>query len=679
MLTMPIAPGKKTARLSALPREARDTLFLLGVIAVIVLPQADHLPWWCTALTGLILFWRGSLAINSQPLPSKWWRVGLLALTLAATAFTHRTLLGQEAGVTMVVVLLALKTLELRARRDAFVVFFLGFFAMLTNFFYSQSLLTALAMLVALLGLLTALVNAHMPVGRPPLMQSARMAARMALLGAPIMLALFVLFPRMSPLWGTPSDAMSGRTGLSNSMRVGSVAELALDDSVAARVVFENDRVPRLTDLYFRGPVLGQFDGREWTALAPYQQMRVPANLRVQGDAVRYQITLEPSQRPWLLTLDATPNAPEVPGMAPPRQTSDLQWLAERPTRDMLRYRAESYPRFRSGPQERVPGLAIYTQLPTGSDPRTVALAAELRANPRTAQGTNTGELVRLALERLRTGGYSYTLEPGEYGQHTADEFWFDRKAGFCEHIASAFVVLMRAAGVPSRIVTGFQGGDRNPVDGIWTLRNRDAHAWAEVWQAGEGWVRVDPTGAISPDRIGAFQRLAAPQGVLAGAFNAVNPTLVQHVRAAWEAINNGWNQWVLNYTQGRQLDLLKDIGFSAPSMQDLVMLLLALLIGASLAGALWALWERRRQDPWLRLLSNARARLQRSGLPLPESTPPREMARQVHDRFGAANGELVREIDDWLLRLERQRYSAHPEQGLAALRSDFARLRWPR
>ncbi|SFM05478.1 DUF3488 and transglutaminase-like domain-containing protein [Variovorax sp. OV329] len=675
MLSSTLTPGTKTARLSTLPRESRDTLFLLGVIAVVVLPQAGNLPWWCTALTAVILFWRGTLAFNSQPLPSRWWLVGLLAIALGATALTHRTLLGRDAGVTLVVLLLALKTLELRARRDAFVVFFLGFFAMLTNFFYSQSLLTAMAMLVALLGLLTALVNAHMPVGRPPLWQSARMAARMALLGAPVMLALFVLFPRMAPLWGTPSDAMSGRTGLSNNMRVGAVAELALDDSIAARVEFDGDRVPAQRDMYFRGPVLAQFDGREWNALPAWQLGRLPPDLRVQGDPVRYQITLEPSQRPWLLTLDVAPNPPQVTGMAPPRQTPDLQWIAERPTRDMLRYRAESYPQFRSGPLERVPGLAAYTQLPPDNNPRTAELAQQLR----TAQGADTRALVRTVLERLRTGGYSYTLEPGEYGEHTADEFWFDRKAGFCEHIASAFVVLMRAADVPARIVTGFQGGDRNSVDGVWTLRNRDAHAWAEVWVSGEGWVRVDPTGAISPDRVGAFRRLAVPQGVLAGAIGAMNPTLLQNVRATWEAINNGWNQWVLNYTQGRQLDLLKDIGFSAPSPQDLVTLLLGLLVTASLAGALWTLWERQRQDPWLRLLSNARARLQRAGLTLPDSAPPREIARQVRERFGAAQAEAVREIDEWLLRLERQRYSPQPAQGLAALRAEFARLRWPR
>ncbi|MGR4871451.1 transglutaminaseTgpA domain-containing protein [Variovorax sp. LARHSF232] len=666
-------PLKAPRRLAALPRDARDTLFLLCVIAIIVLPQVGNLPWWCSALTAVILVWRGTLAVRSLPLPGKWWRITLLALTLGATALTHRTLLGRDAGVTLVVLLLALKTLELRARRDAFVVFFLGFFAMLTNFFYSQSLPTALAMLVALLGLLTALVNAHLPVGRPPLLQSARMAGRMALLGAPIMLALFVLFPRMAPLWGTPSDAMTGRSGLSNSMRVGSVTELALDDGIAARVKFDGGKAPPQRELYFRGPVLSRFDGREWT-FAPSQ---VPANLQVQGEPVRYEVTLEPNQRPWLLTLDAAIDAPLVPGMDPPRRTAELQWMLQQPARDLLRYHAESYPRFRSGPQAWAPGLAAYMRLPSGFNPRTLEMATQLREDPRVVQGGNV-ELVRLALERLRTGGYSYTLEPGVYGEHTADEFWFDRKAGFCEHIASAFVVLMRAAGVPARIVTGFQGGELNGVDGFWTLRNSDAHAWAEVWQTGSGWVRVDPTGAISPDRIGAFQRLAAPQGVLAGAFNAVNPTLAQHLRAAWEAINNGWNQWVLNYTQGRQLDLLKNIGFEAPSLQDLIMLLLALLVGASLAGALWTLWERSQHDPWLRLLARARARLQRAGLQLPESTPPREIARRVRERFGAED-EAAQAIDDWLLRLEHQRYSAQPAQGLSQLRTEFARLHWPR
>jgi transglutaminase-like putative cysteine protease len=665
--------NKVMREISALPRDARDTLFLLIVIALIVLPQAENLPWWCSAITAMILVYRGTLAIEARPLPGKWARVGLLVLTLAATFATHRTLLGRDAGVTLVVILLALKTLELRARRDAFVLFFLGFFAMLTNFFYSQSLMTAVTMLLALLGLLTALVNAHMPVGKPPLKLAARTASWMALLGAPIMLALFLLFPRFAPLWGTPADAMAGRTGLSNTMRVGTIAELALDDRIAARIKFENDRAPPQSQLYFRGPVLAQFDGREWTALPSWSRGAPTSdNLRTKGSPVRYEITLEPSHRPWLLTLDAAQSRPEVPGFEV-LGTPDLQWLANRPISDLVRYRAESYTQFESGPTRQTPALRPYLALPPGTNPRTAALAAEMRAEPALANA-DTQAFVRAALQRLRTGGYTYTLEPGIYGNDTADEFWFDRKQGFCEHIASAFVVLMRGLGVPARIVTGYQGGELNSVDDFWVLRQSDAHAWAEVWQEGVGWMRVDPTGAVSPGRVGQFQRLVPQPGLFAGAIGTLSPTLAQNVRAAWEAVNNGWNQWVLNYTQSRQLNLLKSIGFQAPSLEDLAYVLLYLLAGASLAGAGWALWERSQHDPWLRLLAQARARLAKAGLNVPATAPPRQLAAQAEARFGPA----AQAVRDWLLKLEAQRYAEASPNSLAALRSEFRRLNWP-
>ncbi|MBP6319868.1 MAG: DUF3488 domain-containing transglutaminase family protein [Rubrivivax sp.] len=664
---------RMTAWVGALPRDARDTLFLLGVIGIVLLPQVPELPWWCILLTTIVLVWRGTLAVQSKPLPSRWWLVALLAVALAATFATYRTVLGREAGVTLVVVLLALKTLELRARRDAFVIFFLGFFAMLTNFFSSQSLLTAVAMLVALLGLLTALVNAHMPVGRPPLAQAARTAGWMALLGAPIMLALFMLFPRMAPLWGTPNDEMTGRSGLSNTMRVGSIASLALDDGIAARVKFDGGVAPPQRQLYFRGPVLSDFDGREWTAPPPWERGFLSADLRVQGEPVGYEVTLEPSNRPWLLALDAPVKPPQIPGLRV-MATPDLQWVANRAIGDLLRYRAESYPQFQSGPLRRTGALQRYVALPPGSNPRTVAMAAQMKADPALADAA-TPAYVQAALDRLRTGGYSYTLEPGLYGNETADEFWFERKAGFCEHIASAFVVLMRALDIPARIVTGYQGGELNGVDGYWVLRQADAHAWAEVWEAGKGWTRVDPTASVSPGRIGAFQRLAAPPGLFAGAIGTMSPTLAQNLRAAWEAVNNGWNQWVLNYTQSRQLDLLKNIGFEAPSLQDLATVLLWVLIAASLAGAGWTLWERSRHDPWLRLLGRARHRLEKAGLSLPEAAPPRQIATQAMAHFGAAG----QPVHDWLLRLEAQRYAKTPEAGLPALRAEFRKMAWPR
>ncbi len=662
-----------------LPRDSRDTLFLLAVIAWVLLPQTGQLPWWCSTLAAAMLAWRGWLAFSLRPLPGRWWLLAALVLTVAATWATHRTLLGRDAGVTLIVVLLALKTLELRARRDAFVVFFLGFFTMLTNFFYSQSLLTAAAMLVGLMGLLTALVNSHMPAGRPTLGQSARLATRMTLLGAPIMVLLFVLFPRMAPLWGTPGDAMSGRSGLSSRMQVGNIASLALDDSVALRVRFEGEPPPQ-GQLYFRGPVLSTFDGREWLPLqATFRRSDQPrAELQVSGVPLRYEMTLEPHNRPWLLALETSATPPELPGEMDASMSEELQWRSSRAINDLLRYRAVAYTEFRHGPQRMMASLQDYTTLPSGFNPRTLAWAAELGRET----GNDPAALIDRVLQHLRTGGYTYTLEPGVSGQHSADEFWFDRKLGFCEHIASAFVMVMRAAGIPARIVTGYQGGERNTNLGdFWVVRQSDAHAWTEVWLAGRGWVRVDPTASVAPGRIGSLQRLLAPRGVVATAVgNVISPTLVQNMRAVWEAVNNAWNQRILNYTQSRQLDLLRALGFEAPSWEDLGYLLLGALVLASLGGAAWTRWERKRQDPWLRLLEQVRQQLQRLGLQPGAAATPRELARLLALKHDPADNR-VQAIQAWLQRYEVLRYAprAQPDAaGLAVLRRELNQLSWP-
>ena len=275
-----------------LPREARDTLFQLAVIAWTLLPHAGHVPAWCSALAGGLLLWRGVLSVRGGALPSRWIVGALLVLAAGLTLWSERTLLGKEAGVTMLVVLMTLKTLELRARRDALVVFFLGFFLVLTNFLYSQSMLVAASMLLSVWGLLTALVLAHMPVGRPPLLRAGALAARAALLGAPLMLALFVLFPRVAPLWGAPHDA-AGRTGLSGTLRMGGMAEVANDDAIALRVRFL-DTVPPPSQMYFRGPVLGSFNGTDWSRLVPTftPAERLRAELETRGTPLRYEMTV---------------------------------------------------------------------------------------------------------------------------------------------------------------------------------------------------------------------------------------------------------------------------------------------------------------------------------------------------------------------------------------------------
>ena len=661
-------------RLNHLPRDTRDTLFLLCVLTWVLLPQTPHLPWWCSALAFAVLVWRGHLALTTKALPSAWWRLGLLALSMVATLISFKTLLGRDAGVTMLAVLLTLKTLELRARRDAFVVFFLGFFCMLANFFYTQSLLTAASMLIGLLGLLTVLVNAHMPVGKPPLLVAAKTAGWMTLLGAPIMIVLFLLFPRLAPLWGTPGEAIAGRSGLSAKMQVGTIASLALDDSVAMRVKFEG-APPQQPDLYFRGPVLSTFDGREWTSANPdvFSRFRVTASLVVSGEPVRYEVTQEPNSKPWLMVMDAATEAPIIEGYNTIMQ-SDLQWITNRPVNDLLRYKVQSYTNFKHGPQQPVIGLREFVELPPGFNPRTLALANEIRRDPRYSQA-GSGPLVEVVMSKLRTGSYTYTLEPGLYGQNTADEFWFDKKEGFCEHIASSFVILMRALDVPARIVTGYQGGELNGVDGFWTIRQSDAHAWAEVWHEGRGWVRVDPTSSVSPGRTGAFRRLQAPQNVVGQALRNLNPAFSLQLRATWEAVNNSWNQWVLNYTQGKQLNLLKNIGFTSPSWHDLTYVLIGIVVTVSLLGAGWSIWDRTQHDPWLRLLARARKKLAQAGMHTSAATSPRQLATLLKTRHPGQHDALQR----WLVQLEAQRYAtADQSQTLKQLGQQFGTLVWP-
>jgi lytic murein transglycosylase B len=695
---MPLTPSALLPRLAALPREARDTLFLLAVIGWIVVLQVGHVPGWTSALAFGVLAWRGWLAWRGHALPGWPWRLALTAVAVGLTIYSHRTLLGPEPGVTLVVVLLAFKTLELRARRDAFVVFFLGFFALLTPLLQSQSLLTALGIVLAVWGLLTGLVLAHRPHGRPPLTQAARTAGGMALLGAPIMALLFALFPRLPPLWGIPTDTALGRSGLSGQMQVGDVARLALDDRVALRVAFPDGAPPRQA-LYFRGPVLRVFDGRRWRPVhGPDAATDVPVGLLLHDDAggfaplgpaVRYQVTMEPSLRPWLLTLDATPTAPVITAAAggltglTPQSSPDGQWWLARPVTDVLRYEARAYPAHQRGTDAPRLALQVDRELPPGYNPRTLAWAQELR---RSLGEPPPHVLVEAVLRHLRDGGYRYTLEPGPYGRDTADEFWFDRREGFCEHIASAFVIVMRALDIPARVVTGYQGGELNPVDGLWTVRQSDAHAWAEVWLPGEGWVRIDPTAYVSPDRTTTAQRLSPPPGPVAAAMVRLDPRLLTTLRTVWDAVNQRWNDWVLDYGPTRQLDMLRRLGWVAADWRDVARALGIALAALALLGTAALVWQRPRRDPWQRLLTRAARRWARVGVACPPPLTPRRLLASIERHPGVqGDADMRRAWAEWLLALEAVRYDArvttpsqHPIPDLPALARQLSTLPLP-
>lgn len=637
-----------------LPRESRDTLFQLAVIAWTMAPHAMHLAPWCIALAAVILLVRMRLALTGAPLPSRWTLVAVLGLAVGLTLFSERTLLGKEAGVTMLVVLMALKTLELRARRDAMVVFLLGFFLVLTNFLYSQSPLVAAAMLVSVWGLLTALALAHMPVGTPTLGTAGRVAARAAAWGLPVMLVLFLLFPRFGPLWGLPGDA-GGRTGLSGSLALGGVAELANDDSIAMRVRFL-DRAPPADALYFRGPVLSQFDGRTWTRSARPAPVPAPELL---GRPLRYELMLEPSRLPAVPLLELTD---ADPALAPQVRGFDLavrpdqQWVADRPIDTRLRLDATAWTRHRHGPLRPTLALREDVDLPPNRNPRTLQWAADLRRRL-ALRNADARAMSAAVLHHIREAGYTYTLTPGVYESADAiDEFWLDRRLGFCEHFATAFVVILRAMDVPARVVTGYQGADPNVVDGWYTVRQSNAHAWAEVWQAGEGWIRVDPTSAVAPDRVLLGRSLTPAPGFVAGTLNTVSPALAAELRALWERMDQHWNEWVLNYSRSRQFDLLEVLGVDTPRWEDLAYVLAALLGAVSLGGAAWALWDRHRQDPWQRLQRQVAGRLAALGVAVAAHEPPRTRAARVRAVFGEAGETLARSLE----RLDHARYG-HP------------------
>ncbi len=658
--------------LHALPRSARDGLLAVLAAACVLLPQLPYLPVWASVLAVGLLLWRAHLAWRSRALPGRWLRAALLALAVGGTALQFRSIVGAEAGTTLLMLLLALKTLEMHARRDAMVVFFLGFFSLVTVFLQSQSLLTALAALLALWLLLAALINAHRPVGQPPLAQLLRQAAQLLLWGLPLMVLLFVFFPRLPPLWGLPGDHLQGRTGLSEDMQVGQVAELAQDGSIALRVRFA-DGPPPQARLYFRGPVLTEFDGRNWSA-SPWLRHAENPPVVAEDDALAlsYEVTLEPHRQRWLLTLDATAQPP-VLAQRQVRPGGQSQWLTPQPVTEVLRYQAQAQLRYRYAEVLDHPRQAALRRLPADSNPRTRAWGQTLRQE----HGDNDGALIQAALQHLRTGGYVYTLAPGVFPRDTADAFWFDVQRGFCEHIASAFAVLMRSAGIPARIVTGYQGGERNPVDGLWTVRQSDAHAWTEVWLPEQGWLRIDPTAAIAPDRVERLQRLEPAPTLLSGTVGRViGIDVLRQLRSNWEALNYRWNDWVLNYNSTRQNNLFDKFDLGGLSITR-IGIALGGLLALLAAGAAALRWHRLRQhDPWLRLLGQARQRLIALGVADAAWLGPRQLAAALHTRWGSSS----QSAQDWLLAMEQWRYAPdrQPRPNLSHLRRSLRAVRWP-
>ena len=450
-------------------RDRRDTLFLLAVTLLAVLPHALYLPFWCTAGFAILFAWRLGLLVSGRPLPGRWIRILASLAVVGAVYAQFRTLVGQEAGVALVLLFLGLKLLEMRTRRDFYITVFLGFFLLLAAYLHSQSILMGAWTLLAIPALLAVLLTIQYQQAEVPLRTRLRQAVVLLLQALPLAIILFVLFPRPSgPLWGNQNQQDASTTGLSDSMAPGDFSKLAESNEVVMRVEFQGD-APAPSDMYWRGPSFGHFDGRRWTALPPSAERSLPPpQVRVpQGSATwQYTITREPGNNRWLLGLDTITQTPEV-GDEPTAVLPTMEWVRQSPLTERMRFVAQSRPGSWTGLNETERSLHNWLQLPPGFNPRALALARQWRQQ----LGDDPNVLAAHVLRWIREEPFHYTLSPPKLGKDSIDEFLFESRAGFCEHYSSAFVFMMRAMGVPARVVTGYQGAEHHAQDDYWIVR----------------------------------------------------------------------------------------------------------------------------------------------------------------------------------------------------------------
>jgi transglutaminase-like putative cysteine protease len=592
---------------------------LLVSLLLVTAPHALRMPWWLTLLLGVLYAWRVQIALQRAALPPRWLLFAVAMFAIGVVYLEYRTLFGRTTGIVLLVLFSGLKLIEMRSHRDAAVVAFLCYFLIMTNLLYTQSIPTALLMALALLSVTCTLVGLSAP--RRTVSANLRTAGVLLAHAAPAALVLFLLFPRVQgPLWGLPQDAYAAMTGLSDTMSPGTISELAQSDAIAFRAEFDGEPPPP-QDRYWRGPALWDFDGRTWRRGPGWiRQFEPPAG----RGRYEYVVTLEPHNRNWLFVLESVARLP-----LRARVTNDGMVVSANPVRSRLRYDAESIAQTEPAPDESSSSLRRALALPEAGNPRARALAAEWRGETR-----DDRRILLRAIEFFRGGSFAYTLEPPLLGRDTVDEFMFDVREGFCEHFSSAFVFLMRAAGVPARVATGYQGGEVNYVDRIITVRQSDAHAWAEVHLSGEGWVRVDPTAAAVPGRVSAGLARSVRAGDPIPYLMRPQLEWLQGVRSNWEAMVHRWNVWVLGYGVERQRDLMRSFGMRDTDWRKLTAAMASILGAFTLVLLAWSLRRLQHADPaqqaWLAFCRKLGAR----GVARVPHEGPRDFAERAARRW---------------------------------------------
>ena len=613
---------------------AAQVLWLIAALVVAVLPHLPHTAVWIPLLIAVIFGWRIQAARRRWPLPSIWVRLPMAVAGFAAVFLTYRQVTGVDAGSALLMVMASLKLLETRGHRDRAVVIFLCFFLLFAAFLREQALWGPIYLFSGALFVVAALLQVARRTDAVAPGAAVATAGRLLAQAAPLAIILFVLFPRVpGPFWSLPQRGGQAMTGLSERMSPGDITELALSDAVAFRVRFDSEP-PSASDLYWRGPVLTKFDGREWRMRSMSFLPGLTEQVDPTGKLVDYEVTLEPHGQRWLLALE-TPVAWDAPKAV---ITAPYQLMRFRPIERRTSYQATS------ALTGSAPGLMnelsakANTQLPAGSNPRSIQWARETRATT-ASDADYLDEILRL----FREQAFFYSLTPALLGAQSVDDFLFNTREGFCGHYASAFAVLARAAGIPARVVTGYQGGELNPLTSHLLVRQADAHAWAEVWLQ-DRWVRYDPTAAVAPERIQWGIDSAIDSGSLTGAGQFRRGLFGTSLYMSWDALTAVWNRWVLGFGPDSQTQLLRWSGVDEPTIRHLVMslaggvtlFLVALGIAQYLRG-------RRRLDALGKAYRDLCKRTARAARPREASEGPEEYAAAVAGLRPELSDELSR------------------------------------
>lgn len=651
-----------------------ETTPLVGLIVGLLLADlllAARVVGW---VTGILVVCCGARLYMNRPggvLPSLSAKVLVFAGGMAGIVLTYGSMLGIDPGLSILVLLVSLKVLEANGTRDFHVLALIGFFLALCGLFFSQDLLiwTYVASVVALLT--ATIIRFHRGPGPGSYRSSAFLGLKLLAQTLPIVALLFLFFPRVYGGFRFQfSQSLIGSVGMSDRMSPGSFSSLVMSDEVAFRADFPDGNAPSMTNMYWRGGVLWRGEGLTWVQGPPLSAERRLGQLA--GAGIRQRISLAPHGARWLFALDRP--ASEVRG-ANYQAGGYLQ--SRRAITSKFLYEVVSRPENRElvlPADQRVETL----RLPTQVTPRVQALVEQWKL-----EHSDPRALVDAALYYFRRERFTYTLNPGTYRDATGmDEFLFERRQGFCEHYAATFATLMRLAGIPSRVVIGYHGGEFNALGKYVIVRQSDAHAWCEVWIKDSGWQRIDPTDMIAPERISSgLQSYLETQAANTDPSAARNSTaaagwreLQRDLRLLWDSINYQWDLRVLNFDEDAQRNFLITLGAGAASWSEIIVWL---VIGIAVLLVAIAWWMRRPNRVGFDDVKHAYAifcrRLERAGLPRESWEGPQHFGERAANQF-SAHADAIRQITALYIQLRYSATRTDPSPFLQAVRQ-FPRL----